>query len=30
MNRDAKQKSDAAMPGLTVQRKAATVALHAG
>jgi hypothetical protein len=30
MNRDAKQTPDAAMPGLTVQRKAPTVALHAG
>jgi hypothetical protein len=29
MNRNSKQKPDAAMPGLTVQREAATVALHA-
>ncbi len=29
MNRDAKQSPDAAMPGLTVQREAATVALQA-
>lgn len=30
MNRDAKQSPDAAMPGLTVQREAPTVALQAG
>jgi len=29
MNRDSKQSPDAALPGLTVQREAATVALHA-
>jgi hypothetical protein len=29
MNRDAKQSADAAMPGLTVQREAPTVALQA-
>jgi len=29
MNRDAKQNPDAGMPGLTVQRKASTVALQA-
>ena len=29
MNRDAKQSPDAAMPGLTVQREAPTVALQA-